>query len=453
MKQKLELKIQHKLNMTPQLQQAIRLLQLSSQELEVEIQAMLEANPLLELDNSDDLQEKTLEMQVFETAIRPENENYENQEYARAEETSLQQHLLWQINFSAFSKQERLIANILIDAISDDGYLGCQLTEIQDTLHTQESCEFAMTDIETVLFKIQQFEPLGVAARHLSECLTIQLNNFPQQTPYLKEAKELVTSHLPLLGLKNYSTLSKKLNLSQKNLKRVIQLVTKLDPKPGRQISLSKRSECIIPDLLLRKKKEGFVVELNMDVIPKLRINSDYSILSKSVDTEEKALFYRQHLKEAEGLIKSLKNRYSTLLKVANCIVQKQSSFLLHGVEFMQGLSLQDVAQITNLHESTISRITTNKYLHTHRGCFELKHFFSTQIQTQNGESHSATAIRSMIKKLIQAESHLTPLSDEQIREILLSKNISLSRRTISKYREAMNIQSSTKRHWTQSLH
>lgn len=453
MKQSFELKQQQKLKLTPQLQQAIRLLQLSSQELNMEVQAMLEANPLLELDNTVDLQEMSLKSQCLDDAITdydtPDHDSpnleYETQ---KPEEPSLQALLLWQINLSGFSNKERLIANAIIDAISEDGYLSCHLQEIQDTLQAQESGEFAMLDIETVLLKIQQFEPLGVGARHLGECLGIQLNSLSPKTPWLLQAKHLVTEHLALLSTKDYSELCSSLQISKNDLKGVIRLITKLDPRPGRQISNQiKGTECIIPDLILKKKKEGFVVELNMEVIPKVRLNVDYMLALKGVSTDQKGgTFYKQHLKEAQWFIQGLKKRYSTLLKVVNCIIKKQNDFLEQGAEFMQGLSLQDVARLTDLHESTISRITTHKYLHTHRGTFELKHFFSHQVKAEDGALYAATAIKAMIKKIIENESPLYPFSDEEIREMLLKKHIALSRRTITKYREAMRIQSSKQR-------
>jgi len=464
MKQIMTLKPQQKLSMTPQLQQAIRLLQLSSQELDLEVQTILETNPLLEFDNSEHLTQSlffndqqqgyTGTYQEYQNEYQHKYQNEYRNEYQnqKTTDTTLQQHLLWQINFSAFSNKERLIANTLIDAISEDGYLSCNLLEIQDTLRIQELGEFAMADIEAVLYKIQQFEPLGVAARHLSECLSIQLNNLPPPTPWLSETKKLVGAHLSLLGSKNFSSLSSILNVPRKNLKAVIHLITKLNPKPGQQIHLSQKSECIIPDLLLKKKNEKFVVELNMDVIPKLRVNAGYASLLNSVGTEQETLFFRQHLKEAQWFLKGLENRYSTLLRVANCIVKQQSRFLSLGEEFMQGLSLESIANMTNLHESTISRVTTHKYILTHRGTFELKHFFSTEIQSDTGETHSTTSIKAMIKKLIQEESAHAALSDEQIKEFLSNKKIPLSRRTVSKYREAMRIPSSKKRQWTKNL-
>lgn len=537
MKPSLHLKQQQKLKLSRQLQQNIRLLQLSSRELEQEVQIMLETNPLLELDNSDDLQEKTLETQLhnekynekydeqydencqkkdtlsdtnaitdtssitnsitssisetvetpFETAIdfsefsaisdegrldfsasldpSQEKDFFCPSALARGvEEKTLKQHLLWQMQTSLFSKSERLIANALIDAISEDGYLGCHLEEIQDTLHIQESCEFAMADIEAVLFKIQEFEPLGVAARHLSECLSLQLNHLPKETAWLLESKKLVNAYLDLLALKNYSALCSKLKISKSSLKDVILLITKLDPKPGRQMGVGKGSEYIIPDLILTKKNGSFVVKLNMDTIPKLRLNRDYTGLAgftrrslgeggKSVDTARETQFFNEHRKEAEWFLKGLKNRYSTLLKVADCIVKKQTSFFSQGAEYMQGLSLQDLAEMTNLHESTISRVTNHKYLATPRGVFELKHFFSPEILSENGQAHATMAIRAMIKKIIEAELPSKPLSDEQIRILLKNQNISLSRRTISKYRQLMRIQSSTERYGHNPIH
>lgn len=458
----LHLKQQVKLKLTPKLQQAIRLLQLSAQELDVEVGSMLEANPLLELDNSDSLQEMTdfldqshmnYEKQYegqYERQYEGLNYPKQNPEIQKTEEMTLRQHLLWQSYFKGFSSNERLIANVIIDAISEEGYLSCHLEEIQDTLKTQGLSEFAaMTNIEAVLFKIQEFDPIGVAARNLSECLSIQLNHLPKETPWLSGAKKLARNqnHLVLLGEKNYKALSSLLQIQRTKLKGVIRLITKLNPKPGLLISQSKNSEYIVPDLILRKKNEEFIVELNMSAIPKLRFNADYITKLKSVGTERETLYYQQQFKEAQWFLKGIKNRYKTLLRVASCIIKQQTAFLEQGEEFMQGLSLQTVANMTKLHESTISRITSKKYIYTERGVFELKHFFSAKITSEDGESRSTSAIRAMIKKIIEEESQLNPLSDEQIRKILLSQNVTLTRRTISKYREAMRIQSSNKRH------
>lgn len=429
MKTSQDLKQQQKLKLTPQLQQTLRLLAFSSQELDQEIQEILDINPLIEYEYVDDLPEKE--------AADP----YQNV----AEESSLKQHLLWQMELCAFSEKERSIAITLIDAISEEGYLSCLLEEVQESLTAQGQREIALSEIEAVLSSLQQWEPTGVGARSLSECLMIQLNALPPSTPHLETTKQLVMHHLPSLGKRNLTKLRDLMKLSQPDLEGSLGLLWQCDPKPGRKLSPIKRSNTIIPDLTVRDKNGNYVVELNMNGVRQLRINTEYAALLKRAGTEQAATSLREHLREAEWFIKGLKNRYATLLKIGSCIVEQQKGFLEKGEAGMKGLILQDIARLTHLHESTVSRAIAQKYLYTPRGVFELKYFFSAEVQTPTG-SQSATAIRAAIKKLISEESSKQPLSDAGIAKALAKLGLSVARRTITKYREALRIPSSQER-------
>lgn len=487
MRPSLQLKLNQQLAMTPQLQQAIRLLQLSSLELELEIKATLEANPLLEpAENPEELNNETPEA----THLKPEetmnslNAEYDvgseseelltqsswdenesihmtnsfsqrKQEYQlqRSVETTLQQHLLWQMELAPFSEREKTIAIALIDAISEEGYLLNTLSEIQESLKA-ELASITLVEIEAVLFKIQQFDPIGVGARNLAECLNIQLQNLndlddalagnPVSPSLLKEAKRLASEHLEALGKRDYAQLKSKLNVSDATLNSVIKILTSLDPRPGTRIS-TKRDEFIIPDVLVRKKNGQWMVELNKEFVPNLRVNPNYAALIQRADTKGDIEMLKEQLKEAKWFLKSLKTRQDTLLKVSKTIIERQTAFLEKGEEMMKPLNLQDIAEMVDLHESTISRITTQKYILTPRGIFELKYFFSNPLKSQQGE-HSATAIRAMIKKLIHLESAHKPLSDHKIMQSLSQQGINIARRTVTKYREAMNILSSNER-------
>jgi RNA polymerase sigma-54 factor len=477
----LHLGLHTQLHMNPQLQQAIRLLQLSNQALDLEIQSILESNPLLEYENREPMTESDLDSSqtvdfkdepysAYQLDTNPNNfepssddshlEDYLNTSLKSCEH-SLQQHLLWQLEVAPFTQNERLIANAIVDVISEDGYCTCTLGEICDTLKIQESLLVNEVEIEQVLLKIQQFDPLGVGARNLSECLSLQINALPDSTLYLPSLKKLASHHLDSLAKRDYPFLKSALKLNEAQLKTVIQKITQLNPNPGRQITPPKKSDYIIPDLIVRKKKNNFVVELNKKAMPKLRINSEYLHLMKketlikskttkkdlkSSNSRKDNHFFKEHLKEAQWFLKSLNNRFLTLLKVGNCIVEKQQAFLENGEEYMQGLLLQDIAEKTNLHESTVSRITTQKYIDTPRGIFELKYFFSKPLTSPLGKTFSTTAIRATVKKLIQSEPVETPYSDEKIKTLLSDRGIKISRRTISKYRDSLKIPSSHER-------
>lgn len=463
-----QLKLGQQLKMTPQMQQAIRLLQLSGQALELEIQSILESNPALEYEPQtleSESQEDHLDdynsVGLDPNSSRHDHNSIEPQYFSKesSADTSLQQHLQWQLEVAPFSKRERLIANAIIDVISEDGYCTCSLEEICDTLKSQESLHVEKVEIEKILVKIQQFEPLGVGARNLSECLMLQVNALPESTPHLMGLKKLVCSHLDILAKRDFPALKRLLNITEVQLKNIIQLITHLDPKPGKQISSLKKTDYIIPDLIVRKKNNVFVVELNKRALPKVRINSEYlhymklNRLNRNTQNKnpkekenQKEKLIQKQFKEAEWFLKNLNHRFATLLKVGSSIIEEQYPFLEKGEEFMKGLLLQDIATKTELHESTISRITTQKYIYTPRGIFELKYFFSKPLINTLGELHSTTAIRATLKKFIQNESASNPHSDEKLKQLLKEQGMDISRRTISKYRETMKIPSSHER-------
>jgi RNA polymerase sigma-54 factor len=466
MKLSLGFKLQQQPTITLQRQQAIRLLQLSTQELEAEIQTLLEKNPLLEYDQPFDLQETVIALSEADKpshshvtfdiddlawhamSSRSSSPSFNNSEDVFPGKTTptLHEHLRWQTDLTHFSEYDTLIAITLIDSISEEGYLSCSLKEIQDTLLSNHAFFFEFAEIEAVLHRIQQFEPLGVGSRDLSECLNVQLNACPANTCLLSEAKLLVAHYLDLLGNRDFSRLKQRLKLSNHDLKAVIHLLMQLNPKPGLQFTSHKKIECIIPDLFVRKKNGHFVVKHNMNALPKLKINPNATALLKGVDKERDALFLKSYHNEAQWFLKSLSHRQSTLIKVAQCIMELQVSFLEKGEEHMKGLVLQEIASKTNLHESTVSRVTTHKYIDTPRGIFELKYFFSNTIHTNSKNSHSSTAIRAHIRKIITDEVPLKPFSDQKITEKLAQLGIQLTRRTVTKYRESLEIPSSHER-------
>jgi RNA polymerase sigma-54 factor len=518
MKQNFQLRLGQQLTMTPQLQQAIRLLQLSTFDLQVEIQQALESNIMLEmaededfdLDNQDNLtletsqqldhqeadddmsatsSESSEEIDDFEegsddvtldniTDIPEEltidsdwedvyGSNLSQSDYLNGSEnngkdilanhgntvTSLHEYLYWQLELTPFSRVDNLIATALIDAIDSDGYLRSSLDDIILSLGTTKGVNgcvannegVGIREVEAVLHRIQHFDPLGVGSRDLSECLLIQLAALTPNTRWLEEAKILVTNYLSILGGHDYTQLAKRMKLNREELREVIELIQSLNPRPGAQMETS-QSCYIIPDVFVNKFKGQWKVELNQEIVPNLRINSYYANLISGVVNNADSIRLKNHLQEAKWFLKSLKSRHETLLKVASCIVKRQEGFLEYGEEAMKPLVLHDIARELNMHESTISRVTTQKYLHTPRGIFELKYFFSSHVNTDSGGECSSTAIRALIKKLIAEEDTEKPLSDSKIATLLSERGIKVARRTVAKYREAMVIPSSNER-------
>ncbi|KTF14132.1 RNA polymerase factor sigma-54 [Pseudoalteromonas sp. H105] len=494
MRQSLQLRMGQQLTMTPQLQQAIRLLQLSTLDLQQEIQEALDSNPLLEVEEHEfsdetagkneqkqDTDDVTVSASADETPSEYEQESSEalNKEtvsdemamdvtwdeymsaapssssgpmpedesiYQGASTETLHEYIMWQLQLTPFSPTDEAIAIAIVEAIDESGILTLSCEDIVESLNKDNNEEeIELDEVQAVLKRIQLFDPIGIAARSLQECLCIQLNQFDPATPWLAETKMILTEYIDLLASRDYRTLMKKTKLKEDELKEVMTLIHSLNPKPADTI-VREESEYVIPDVSVKKVKGRWMVELNPDSMPKIRVNSQYAAMSRSVKSSSDSQFIRSHLQEAKWFIKSLESRNETLLKVTNCIVKQQQGFFEHGPEAMRPMVLNDVAEMVEMHESTISRVTTQKYMHTPRGIFELKYFFSSHVSTENGGECSSTAIRALIKKLISAENSAKPLSDSKIADILAEQGIKVARRTIAKYRESLAIPPSNQR-------
>ena len=460
--------------MTPQLQQAIRLLQLSTLELNTEVQEALESNLMLELDEEDnEVEARNSEGngQDRDSDREPEDipkdlpvdsawediydsiptyssgsgtGDFFDSDVQRSAAETLADHLFWQMSLMRFSDTDAAIGAAIIDAVDDDGYLRLSVEEVQESLAAQK-IEVELDEVEAVLHQVQNFDPVGVAARDLRECLIRQLNQIPEEKRWRQEAMALVDKHLQLLASRDYAQLKKAMRLDEDALKQIIFLIQSLNPRPGSQIQPAP-AEYVIPDVFVRKQNGVWRVELNGEAFPRLRVNSHYARLMRRAENGAEKDTLKSHLQEARWFIKSLKSRNDTLLKVAKCIVQRQQGFLEYGEEAMKPMVLHDIAQEVEMHESTISRVTTRKYMHTPRGIFELKFFFSSHVYTKSGAECSSTAIRALLKKLIAAENPAKPLSDSKLAAILSEQGIKVARRTVAKYREAMAIPSSTER-------
>jgi RNA polymerase sigma-54 factor len=335
----------------------------------------------------------------------------------------------------------------ILDAIDERGYLTVSLDDILAAVADPSAPNAVEIDeIEAVLHRIQQFDPPGVAARDLRECLLIQLRQLPEATPSRSDAIVIVRDHIDLLGNRDFANLMRKLKLTENGLKAAIRLIQTLNPHPGGSIDAVSETEYVTPDVIVRRRHNRWTVELNPDATPKLRINTNYAALIRRADSSADNAYLRNHLQEARWFLKSLQSRNETLLKVASCIVEHQREFLEHGPEAMKPMVLRDIAEEVGMHESTISRVTTQKFMHTPRGIFELKYFFSSHVGVAGGGEASSTAIRAMIKKLVSQENPRKPLSDNKIADLLLEQGIEVARRTIAKYRESLNISPSHER-------
>jgi len=469
--------------MTPQLQQAIRLLQLSSLELQAEIQEVLETNPLLDVEEEYVFDDKASAQQDDQTSDEPvaqEITQLENTDIpdelpvdSKWEDTfdsqpagvmssthnsepgierenqddssdSLQEHLFWQMRLTPFSETEQAIATIIIDSIDNDGYLKSSLEEIQHSLGEGNE-DVDEEEIEAVLHRIQHFDPVGIAARDLRECLLIQLNLFEDQIEHIELVTALIDKHLDTLAKRDYAQVKRALKVNDDLLTELVQAIQLLNPRPGNQIQIEK-TEYIVPDIYTRKMNGKWVLSLNPDNAPRLQISEHYAQLINRADNSSENTYLKNNLQEARWFLKSLQSRNETLVKVTNAIVEKQKDFLEFGDEAMKPLVLADIASEVEMHESTISRVTTRKYIHTPRGIYELKYFFSSHVSTDTGGECSATAIRAIIKKLVAAENPRKPLSDSKIADILGDQGINVARRTIAKYRESLTIPPSNER-------
>lgn len=476
MKLSVGLKVANTLSLTPQLQQAIKLLQLSSLELEQEIQIQLDSNPLLER-IEDDYKEVAKNEKEEDASKEEYNSNelipddlpvdtnwddiythqstalatpeFEEREDNRSGSESLADHLLWQINLLHFSEIEKIIAYCIVDALDERGYLVCDLDEIlmasQHLLMQAEIVdELELDEVKVVLKYIQRLDPIGVAARNLVECLIVQLESYDKNEE-LKENAYKLLQHIELLLTNDVNRLIKQTQLGLEQLKLTMALLKSFDPAPGAKFK-TKEQEYQTPDVILQKKNERWHVFLNPDVLPKLRVNAFYANMIKRADQSADNQYIKNQMLEAKNFIKSIDERHKTLLKVATCIVEHQRDFFEVGPEGMKPLVLRDVADEVELHESTVSRVTTNKYILTPRGLFELKYFFSSHVGTATGGECSSTAIRAMIKKLISTENAKKPLSDNAIAKLLQEEGIDVARRTVAKYRESLNIPASSER-------
>lgn len=490
MKPSLQLRLGQQLTMTPQLQQAIRLLQLSTIELQQEIQEALDANPLLESEddyeqlnhseehglgelardrndapddsgndepNEPDTGEAMTSQDISEdlpldnhwddlvsaAPVTSGNYNGEDDTAYQGETTeTLQSYLRWQMELTPFSDTDRAIAEIIIEAIDESGFL---TISCQDILESLGLADVEEDEVEAVLKRIQLFDPIGVGSRNVQESLLVQLRQFSPDTPHLAAARQLISEHTDLLANRDFRTLMKLTRLKEDELRDAMRLIHSLNPRPGTTVIREEQSY-IIPDVTVKKVKGRWQVELNPDSMPKIRINQQYAAMTRTARNSADSQFIRSHLQEAKWFLKSIESRNDTLLKVSNCIVQQQQGFFEHGEEAMKPMVLNDVAEMVGMHESTISRVTTQKYMHTPRGIFELKFFFSSHVSTENGGECSSTAIRALIKKLVAAENPAKPLSDSKMVEILSDQGINVARRTIAKYREALLIPPSNQR-------
>jgi RNA polymerase sigma-54 factor len=489
----LQINMGQHLKLTPQLQQSIKILQYSALEVQQTIEATLETNFMLDVEDkfsdeldefdtvsneNEDRDEQDTEMGIKELDIgndsqtpdeaysaeysledlysdrqvsatnhttNQESDDYTAPENYTAEHKTLHDHLNWQADTYVWPSQlDQVIASYIIDEINDEGYLHVPIVDIVEAVKKYENPDVTLLDILRVLSIVQQFEPVGVGARSVQECLILQLKNLPN-SPYKVTALQLVTEHFEWLSYHDYKRINKVYGLNDDELDKLLKLIQSLNPRPGREFA-DAQTDLVIPDLRLSRSRQGWLVELNQDAFPRLTINSAYIDLAAKLDDSEQARKIKEQLAEARGLIKSVHSRGETLLRVGRYIVEKQSRFFEEGEQAMQPLVLREVAEALELHESTISRATNQKYMQTPRGTFELKYFFSGGISQYGSEDQSAVAIKAHIKELISNEDSRKPLSDNKLMELLEDKDISIARRTIAKYREAMGIPSSSER-------
>ncbi|WP_136417831.1 RNA polymerase factor sigma-54 [Herbaspirillum sp. ST 5-3] len=486
MKQTLQLRISQHLALTPQLQQSIRLLQLSTLELHQELEQILSDNPLLEriddpLDNSvrlladgaisatPSLNGSTSEApasdsspsapeeseggfeggdagdapasgegewsfdDVARTSKAPEDDDSRPQ--LEAHETTLREHLLEQMRVTVHELRDRALVELIIDALNDNGYLEEPIEEIHARL--PEELGVDIEELQVALRLLQSFDPAGVGARNASECLSIQIRRFPK-VPMVtrRRALQIVENHLALFAQRDFNKLKKILDCDDEDLREAQYVIKQCNPHPG-ALFASDTSDFVVPDVIVKKTKNGWQVMLNHDVMPRLRVNAMYANILKQSKGEGSLT---SQLQEAKWLIKNMRQRFDTILRVAQAIVDRQRNFFSHGAVAMRPLVLREIADTLGLHESTISRVTTQKYMLTPHGMFELKYFFGSHVATEAGGEASSTAIRALIKQLIGAEDPKNPFSDSKIADMLGEQGMVVARRTVAKYREALKI-------------
>jgi RNA polymerase sigma-54 factor len=485
MKQSLQLKFSQHLALTPQLQQSIRLLQLSTQELNQELETLLQENPLLEragtnedgspIDSahedsfpingsnstteianpepdelaprqedigiSDDYYEFSGNNRWEESNTNSEDDNEFS--FQEAVSLTLREHLMSQLKLLPLSERDLTLSMLLIDTINDDGYLEQPIEALLEILPPE--LEVDVLELQTALKHIQNLDPPGIAARNLSECLTLQLEAMPADTPGLQIAKEVTRHHLTMLAARDYAKLRKVLQCDDEALRAVQQLITQLNPRPGSEFTKIGTDHYIQHEIVVKKHKGVWIASLNNEVVPKLRINQLYAgILKRNRDSSSQYLM--SQMQEAKWMIKNIQQRFSTILRVSQAIVDRQRNFFEHGEVAMRPLVLREIADELGLHESTVSRVTTRKYMLTPRGVYELKYFFGSHVATESGGACSATAIRALIKQMVSEENPRKPLSDNQITDILGKQGIMVARRTIAKYRESLQIPAANQR-------
>ena len=480
LKPSLQLRIGQQLTMTPQLQQAIRLLQLPSLDLQAHVRETLETNVMLEAEdetldaspeavrdrneppeaeekyseldgNSSPSEREAPEVEIADEAwgeqtSGPSDNSWSGEDDDRSSDFSnqhgqtLQEQLIEQLELAKLSAIDMAIARVITDAITDDGYLKDDLEDIRSSLLPE--IEASASDVERVLAAVQSLEPAGVGARNLGECIALQLRQLHADTPARDIAIRVALEHLDLVAGQQLVLLRRQLRCSESDVEMALALVRSCHPRPGAAVNPA-QAEYVIPDVFVRRTERGWIVEINQATVPRVRVNSAYAnLISRSPDHA----MLRTQLQEARWLMRSLEIRNETLIKVARCIVQRQTSFFELGEEAMEPLILKDVAEAVEMHESTISRVTTAKYMHTPRGVFEFRYFFSSHVAAADGTEMSSTAIRAKIKKLISQENPENPCSDSKLAEILSQEGIPVARRTVAKYREGMQIAPSNER-------
>jgi RNA polymerase sigma-54 factor len=470
----LQLRLTQKLALAPQLQQAIRLLQLNRIELRDHVQEVLDANPLLEREETsaqagEDRTKVSLESQAAEKRKAQENQEYAGGDFENEQwqvetgqwtnatswsdelperqvvdnsDASLREHLLAQIRLAHFSELDAAIATAIVYALDDDGFLADSVREIRESLLPEILA--GEDEIIAVLHRVQRLEPVGVASRDPGECIRVQLRAQPANTPGLDLALRLAREHLDLVAANDYEQMLRETGTSAADLRQALELIRNLEPRPGARYD-NRHDEYLIPDIYVRRDGDGWVTTLSPGSTPSLRLNQYYITLLRRSGGKD-AEYLRARLQEARWLMSSLELRNQTLLKVSQCIVDAQQGFLADGEIAMKPLVLKDVAEEVGVHESTVSRATTRKYMLTPRGIFELKYFFSSHVRTTGGGTVSATATKARIQILIENEPPGQPLSDQEISQLLLESGIRVARRTVAKYRESMGIGSSSER-------
>ena len=472
MKPALQLRISQQLTLTPQLQQAIRLLQLSTQDIHQEVARMLDENPMLELaeesmpaafpqdDSSlaardsasaandeaerthaddrgaDDFGNEQADWNTSGGTVHSTDDEDETYPEQAAGQASLREHLHNQLTTSPLDDKDRKVAGLLIDALDENGYLAQDLGELAELLPAE--LDITLDDLETALVQLQHLDQPGIGARNLSECLALQLKALPEDTPQRDLAIRLVSNHLDALAAHDFARIKKLLRCTDDELRAAQHLITGLNPKPGAEFDRSV-ADYVVPDVIVEKHKDKWRVRLNAEAMPKLRVNQIYANILQQRDGKSPSQLATQ-LQEAKWLIKNLQQRFETILRVAQAIVERQGNFFEHGEIGMRPRVLREIADALELHESTVSRSTTQKFMLTPRGIYEFKYFFGSGLSMESGGTCSSTAIRELIKQLVSAEDRRKPLTDSRMSEILAQQGIVVARRTIAKYREALHI-------------